>query len=62
MSMSGSDDYVPEVNCVSMMRFMMQYAMQSYDPTGASLALVHDGMNIQSCTSGKGHREMVLNY
>ena len=47
MSMSGSDDYVPKGNCVKMMRFMMQHPMQSHDPTRASLAIVHDGMNFQ---------------
>ena len=47
MSSVTSNDSIPDGNCVKMMQFMTQHPTQSRDPTKASLAIVHDGANIQ---------------
>ena len=46
-SVTSCDEYIPEGNCVKMMQFMTQHPTQSREPKKASIAIVHDGANIQ---------------
>ena len=43
LSTTVSDDDIPTENCICIMKFMIDHPNQSWDPTRASIAVIHDG-------------------